>query len=116
MNILNKYNKKPMFEYDNEKDRAYINLQQLFTDYGSKQVYVVHALFINKKSRYGDAPVFVIENHFVNAPHHLTNTVNEMINDTEIINLVNSRKLGFTIYQYESKNGNGYSVEWVIAN
>ena len=27
MSILDKYNKKPMFKYDNGKEREYINLQ-----------------------------------------------------------------------------------------
>ena len=113
MSILNKYNRKPVFKYDNEKERNYTSLIELANEYGLKPVYEIHAFFINTKSKFGNAPIIVIENHFVNAPHHLLETVQNMIADEEIIQLVNDRKLGFKIYDYNGKNGHGYSVEWV---
>ena len=115
MDILNKYNKKPLFRYDNEKEREYINLQGLVNRYGFNKVYVVQALFINKKSRFGDAPIIVTDDYMVNAPKHLLETVQRMLEDTELINLINERKVGFTIYGYNGRNGKGYSVEWVQA-
>lgn len=113
MSILDKYNKKPLFNYDNEKVRAYINLQGLVNQYGINQVYTVHALFINKKSRFGDSPIIVTDDYMVNAPHHLLDVVREMMNDNEVINLINNRQVGFTIYGYQGRNGKGFSVEWV---
>lgn len=113
MSILNKYNNKPKFEYDNKKEREYINLRGLVDNNGINQVYDVHALFINTKSRFGDAPIIVTNDYMVNAPHHLLETVKEMIYDSEVVQLVNDRKVGFKIYAYQGRNGNGYSVEWV---
>lgn len=113
MDILSKYNRKPKFNYDNEKHREYINLQKLFTTFGKDKVYTVHALFINKKSRFGDAPLIVTEDYKVNAPKHLLNTVKAMMEDKDVINLINERKVGFKIYSYHGRNGKGYSVEWV---
>ena len=113
MGILDKYNKKPLFKYDNEKERNYINLQGLVNQFGINQVYTVHALFINTKSRFGDAPIIVTDEFMVNAPHHLLDVVQNMMNDTELINLINDRKVGFTIYGYQGRNGKGFSVEWV---
>lgn len=113
MSILSKYNKKPMFEYDNEKEREYTNLETLIQQHGEKKQYQLHALFINTKSRFGDAPILVTDRYMVNAPQHLLETVKEMMKDSELINLINDRKVGFTIYGYNGKNGHGYSVEWI---
>ena len=116
MSILDKYNKKRMFKYDNGKEREYINLQGLVNENGIDSVYTIHALFINTKSRYGDAPLIVIDDYLVNAPRHLLSVVEDMRNDPEIIELINKRKIGFKIYSYQGKNGSGFSVEWVQTN
>lgn len=116
MSILDKYNKKPMFKYDNGKEREYINLQGLVNENGIDSVYTIHALFINNKSRYGNAPIIVIDNYMVNAPRHLLSVVEDMRNDPEMIELINERKIGFKIYSYQGKNGSGFSVEWVQTN
>lgn len=113
MDVLGKYNRKPRFNYDNEKERSYINLQGLVEKYGKDKVYTVHALFINTKSRFGEAPIIVTDDYIVNAPKHLLDIVKTMINDVDIINLVNERKVGFKIYSYYGRYGKGYSVEWV---
>jgi hypothetical protein len=116
MSILDKYNKKRMFKYDNGKEREYINLQGLVNENGIDSVYTIHALFINTKSRYGDAPLIVIDDYLVNAPRHLLSVVEDMRNDPEVIELINKRKIGFKIYSYQGKNGSGFSVEWVQTN
>lgn len=113
MDILNKYNKKFTFNYDKMKERQYINLQGLVEKFGKDKVYTVHALFINTKSRFGETPVIVTDDYIVNAPKHLLDTVKAMIEDVDVINLVNDRKVGFKIYGYYGKHGKGYSVEWV---
>lgn len=111
MNI-NKYNKKPLFEYDNDKEREFINLKQLVNNNGMNESYIVHALFINTKSKFGNAPVVVTDTHMVNAPEHLLEVVQDMLRDDELLELINNRKIGFTIYAYQGKNGDGYSIEW----
>lgn len=113
MGFLDKYNKKPLFEYDKDKEREYIKLEGLVNHFGIMKVYDVHALFINTKSRYGDEPIIVTDEYLVNAPHHLLETVKEMLADRDLINMINNRKVGFTIYGYNGKKGYGYSVEWV---
>lgn len=113
MSILDKYNNKPVFEYDNKKGRSYTNLRKLVERFGINEVYTVHALFINTQSRFGDNPVIVTNDFMVNAPQHLTETVQEMMRDHELIELVNKRKVGFQIYAYENEYGKNYSLEWV---
>ena len=113
MSFLDKYNHKPLFQYDHEQERDFINLEGLVKHNGINQIYVLQAIFINTKSRYGDAPIFVIDHYMVDAPRHLLDTVKEMLEDTEFINMVNGGHVGFKVYQYEGKNGKGYSVEWL---
>ena len=114
MNILDKYNKRPLFEYDKTKEREFAKLQDLFAHFGKDKVHIVHALFINTKSRFGESPTIVTSDFMVNAPKHLLETVKQMMCDSEVVKLINSRKVGFKIYSYRGKNGMGYSVEWVL--
>lgn len=112
MSVLNKYNKKVSFQFDGDKERDFTNLKDLHASVG-KDVTVLEAIFINTKSRFGDAPTLVTSDKFVNAPQHLLKDAKEMLEDSEFINMVNERRVGFKIYSYEGKNGQGYSVEWV---
>lgn len=114
MSILNKYNKKAIFEYDKEVQRDYTSLKDLVELNGIEKQYIVEALFINTKSKFGEAPVIVSGDWLVNAPKHLTDTVKHMQNDDDIVNLINKRLVVFTIYSYQDNNNvKRYSVEWM---
>lgn len=114
MSILNKYNKKAVFEYDREVIRDYTTLSDLVELNGIEKQYIVEALFINTKSKFGEAPVIVSGEWLVNAPKHLTETVKQMQNDEEIVNLINKRLVTFKIYSYQDNNNvKRYSIEWV---
>lgn len=114
MSVLAKYqeNNLPRFNFDNNKVREFTNLQQL-DEHFPQQTFVIHAMFINKKSRYGDSPVLILNDHSVNLPHHTTETVKAMIQDVELVEAVNQRRIGFTIYTYQGAHGIGYSINWV---
>lgn len=114
MSVLAKYqeNNLPRFEFDNNKVREFTNLQQLDERF-PKQTFVIHAMFINKKSRFGDSPVLVLDDYSVNLPQHLTDTVKAMIQDIELVDAVNKRQIGFNIYTYQGSHGIGYSINWV---
>ena len=114
MSVLAKYqeNNLPRFEFDNNKVREFINLQHLDERF-PKQTFVIHAMFINKKSRHGDSPVLILDDYSVNLPQHLTDTVKAMIQDVELVTAVNQRKIGFNIYTYRNTYGVGFSINWV---
>lgn len=111
-NFLNQFNKRALFVYDNEAERDYCKLADLVECNGIDEVYTVEALFINTKSKFGHAPVIVTSQWLVNAPSHLTQTVQQMINTPELVDLVNQRKVGFKVYQYTANNRVCYSIEW----
>ena len=80
------------------------------------KIYPVKALYINKKSVYGDAPCIVInEGTTVNLPKHLLETVIEMINDEECVNAINNCEVKFLVYRYyePTYKKNCYSIDWL---
>lgn len=116
MGIANKYNRNRQFNFQIPQDFQYTSLKDMFQRDGGGVVYPVRAIYINKKSRYGDAPVVATDKELVNCPAHLTDTVKQMLLDDEVIEAVNRGKVGFTIYQYEVRQqGNAiyFSLNWV---
>lgn len=116
MSYAAKFNKGNKFNLKiNNEEVVYIDLKSLYKDNGSDKTYPVRALYINKKSKFGDAPVIAISNtELVNCPQHLLDTVNEMIADSELVDAVNNGEVSFKIYEYEDSNFNRkcYGVEW----
>lgn len=110
-NILNKYSNGGTPQYDfNKEDREFEKLQDLKT--GVK--YPIEALFINTKGKYGNQGVIYTDGSIVNLPNHLTSLIEEMRSDSEVTDAINTRKLAFEVYQYESEQGRkGYSINIV---
>lgn len=115
MSIASKYNHGVRFDYIIPANTPFIGLASLYSESGQGTVYTLHGLYINRKSKYGDAPVAIIDGYLVNLPKHLLDTVKTMLQDDEFIDSVNAEKVGFTIYTYTVKNSNDlrYSVNWV---
>ena len=116
MGIANKYNKTKVFNFSIPSEFKYVSLSELYQRNGANKVYKVMAMYINRKSRYGDAPIIATDSELVNIPAHMLDTVKIMLQDDEVIEAVNTGKLGFTIYQYENKQqGHNlyFSINWV---
>ena len=117
MSIASKYNKNKMnvFSFQIPKDFEYRSLIDLFNNNGKDHVYKVRAVYINKKSRFGESPVFATDDCLVNLPQHLTDVAREIMRDEETVNAINDGKFGFTIYPYVTNNRKGicYSVNWI---
>lgn len=101
--LLNKYsNGGTKFEYDNEKERDYIKLGEL----DMSKTYPIEALFINTKGKFGDQGVIISDDYIVNLPQHLTEMIEDMRQDAEMIEAINQRLFDFEIYEFESKKYN----------
>lgn len=104
--LLNKYsNGGAKFEYDNEKEREYIKLGEL----DMSKTYPIEALFINTKGKFGDQGVIISGDYIVNLPNHLTEMIEEMRQDSEMVDAINQRLFDFEIYEFESKKYNRVS-------
>lgn len=108
-----KYNKGVGFTRKAVENAVYTNLKELFSKYEENKIYVVQALYINTKGKFGDSPVALVNGNLVNLPSHLTDTVKEMIKDEPLVNAINEDLFGFKIYYYEKNGKQGYSVNWV---
>lgn len=115
MSIASKYNHGTRFDYIIPANTPFIGLGSLYADGEQGTVYTLHGLYINHKSKFGDAPVAITDDYLVNLPKHLLDTVKSMLQDDEFIEAVNAEKVGFMIYTYTVKNSNDlrYSVNWV---
>lgn len=75
--------------------------------------YTILAVFINTKGKFGDQGLFVTDDFQVNLPPHLLDLAKDLRQDDEIIDAINNRQLAFEIYEYNGKNGVGYSLNLV---
>ena len=116
MSYATKFNKSVnKFTFKQGDNVTYVNLEDLLNMYGG-DIYPVKALYINKKSKFGDVPCVVInEDITVNLPKHLLDTIIDMINDEECVNAINNNEVKFKIYSYNDKTFNKtcYSVSWL---
>lgn len=111
-NIIKKHqNVVANFEFE-EKERPFKKLKELqLADEGAR--YTILAIFINTKGKFGDQGVFITNDFQVNLPPHLLDLSQELRQDEEVIEAINNRELAFEVYQYNGKNGKGYSINLV---
>lgn len=115
MSIASKYNRGhgKKFTFEIPKEFTYSSLHDLYNNNGADFVYDIRAMYINKKSKFGESPVIATSNELVNFPKHLTDTVKEMLTDSEVIDAINNHVFGFQIYTYTDGANVYYSVNWV---
>ena len=111
-NIIKKHQTvAPKFDFP-EKEREFKKLVELYQQQ-PKARYTILAVFINTKGKFGDQGVFITDDFQVNLPPHLLDLSQELRQDEEVIEAINNRELAFEIYEYNGKNGTGYSINLV---
>lgn len=116
MSLADKYNHTtPTFTHQLPDNAPFKSLKDLYNGEKGENTYVVYGLYINKKSKFGDAPVAISEDFSINLPPHLCDTVTEMLKDNELVEAINAGKFGLKVYEYIPREytKNCYSVEWV---
>lgn len=111
MSFASKHN-ATQFEVNTEGFQ-YFNLETLYENEGAGIIYPVLGVYINTKSKYGDAPVIISNDKFINLPSHLNDTVKNILSDMDDVASIKSGRVGMTIYTYDSHNKKCYSVNWV---
>lgn len=86
----------------NRAGQEYKTLEGLFNS-DPDLIHVIRSIYINTKSKFGDAPVVVSDGYNINLPKHMTATVQEMLQDSEAMALIRAGKVGIKIYAYESE-------------
>ena len=122
MGIADRFNKGVnKFTYQTDQTFEFYKLGDLLEENGGDEVYTLRGLWINTGGMYGDSPVAVIDDRYVNLPNHMLETVKQMIADDDVVNAINCGLLGFKIYSYSKTlkinkkevDKICYSVNWV---
>lgn len=94
--------------------KEFTTLKDLFAVNGKTPI-TVRGFFINTKSKFGANPIAILDDCLVNLPKHLTEQVEDIINDDEMVADVNGGHCGISIYEYENKKygGTDFSVNFV---
>lgn len=102
-----------LFAFEIPEGMGYTDLKDLANRHGLEPVYKVNALYINKKGKFGDAPVIATDTDLVNAPQHLLDTVLEVLADQASRLMIDNGEVGFKIYKYKNQYGENFGLEWV---
>ena len=114
MSFAKRFNSaKAQFDYQAPENVPFKKPSELVAENGIEHVFTMKACYINKKGLYGNEPVLITENEFVNAPSHMAETISQVLKDDNAIKLVNLNKVGFRFYEYENKYGQQFGIEWV---
>ena len=109
---LNKAHGSNPFKVDATKF-DFINLETLYTKDGENARYQLIGVYVNKKGRFGDEPVAVIDGFKVNLPKHLLDDVVTILDNDEMIQAIIEGHLGFEIEPYTNARGKFYSINWL---
>ena len=69
-------------------------------------------MYINNKSKFGAAPVVIIDGYKINMPKHTLKDVQAMLKDPDIVMQINEGHAGFSIREYESHSRKCFTVTW----
>ena len=104
MSFAEKYNKgNVVFDID-IKDFEFMDGYDFIAKYGDNVV-KIDGLYINKKGIYKDHPVAIMvnENVLLDLPSHMTDVVNDILEDAESINLIKKGLVGLKAHEYVDK-------------
>lgn len=113
--FASKYNKTG-FGIDTT-DFEYTKLSTLFNsekDGGSDVIHDINGIYVNK-SPLGFSPVIIdsANSKLVNLPQHMAETCQHILADDEAVELIKQGKVGYTIYEYETRGKKCYSIRFV---
>lgn len=113
MSFAKNYNTDKKFTHTPSENAPYVKPLQLLEKYGEKKVYPIRALYTSNKGKFGTSASIACDGFLVNAPSHLVETIEQMLNDESAINAINAGIAGFQLYPYENKFGKQAGLTWV---
>lgn len=116
MSFANKHNAKANpFTFVTPESHEYMKPVDLVAQNGIDAIYKLNAIYVNKKGQFGDEPVFITDNEIVNAPSHMMDTVNNILNDDESVKMIVDGKVTFKFYEYKNKKGDQVGITFLDA-
>lgn len=96
---ITKFNKAELLFKDTEKFDIFKSLEELFTENGKDEKYLVKGVFTYNSS-YGKGCFIKSEGFNISLPTHLLESINSIREDTESVDEINDGKVYVTIYSY----------------
>lgn len=96
---ISKFNKAELLFKDNERFDDFKTLEELFTENGKDEEYIVRGVY-SYKSSYGEGCFIKSAGFNISLPSHLLETINNIRADKESIESINDRKVFISIYSY----------------
>lgn len=98
-------------------DFTFVKLIDIYNsekDGGGEVVHPINGMFVHK-SQLGDSPVIIdAENkRLVNLPQFTGDTVREILANSDAVDAIKANKVGYTIYEYESRAKKCYGITFV---
>lgn len=91
----------------------YVKLESLYKSNGPDKIYDLCGMYVSTAGRYGNHPVLFTDKAYINAPQHMLQTVQDIMQTPEVVQQINDGTAGFKIYEYQSNGKTCYSVEFV---
>lgn len=81
---------------------------------GPNNIYTVRGFYINTKGKFGDHPVAITDNCFIDFPDYMTEEIKEVLKSEEDIADIKAGKVGFTIQEFTDKTFGRtcYGISW----
>lgn len=98
---FNQFNKVNKFDIDT-KDFKFIKLAELEKDTSYNGIYPIKGMF-TMTSKFGKQGIFITDKALVNIPNHMTETIEQILTEPELIDKINKGIVFFEIYKYDSK-------------
>lgn len=96
------FNKGNKFNVNSE-GFSFIKLSELAKDKSYKDgIYPIKGMF-TMNSKFGKQGIFITDKHLVNMPNHMTETIETILCNQELIDKINDGIVFFKIYTYMSK-------------
>ena len=92
------------FEYKKRED--------MFKD-SPEAVYTIRGLYINTKGKFGNHPVAILENCFVDLPMHMTDEVIDILKSAEDVEDIKAGRVGIKLEDYEANGKTCVGVRWM---
>lgn len=109
MSFANKHNHDPKFSVDTTGWK-YFDLKDLKMDH----IYKLEGLYINHKTQFEPAPVFMTEKMLVNMPSHLTKECQDILESDIDVAAIKDGSVGFELRPYTDKKGKDrLSIRWI---
>lgn len=115
MSFAARHRKGSIFDCNTE-GFEYKKLSELYAEEPDFE-HQLQGLYINRKSQYGDAPVAITTEFFVNLPEYMLEEVQDILRSADDVADIRAGKVGFKVETYEKEIGKKtktcYGIRWI---